>query len=114
METMTTLEMFMDKFIGKKVEISGFVYREDKMKANQFVVARLAMQCCSADASPFGLLIESAQAESHALDSWVKITGTLGTTIYNDSDLMKIAAASIEKINASKTPYVYPDYNFLN
>ncbi len=114
METMTTLEMFMEHFIGKKVEISGFVYREDTMKANQFVVARLAMQCCSADASPFGLFIESTNAQSHAVDSWVKLTGTLGTTTYNGSEIMKVSATNIEKISASKTPYVYPDYSFLD
>jgi putative membrane protein len=113
METLTTLDLFTDNFVGKKVEISGFIYRENEMKSSQFVVARLAMQCCSADASPFGILVESSLASSFGTDSWVKITGVLGKTNFNGYDYMKLDAKSIEKIEAPKTPYVYPDYDFI-
>ncbi|MFK7692559.1 TIGR03943 family putative permease subunit [Paenibacillus sp. HJGM_3] len=113
MEILTTLDLFMDPFIGKKVEISGFVYRENEMKPNQFVIARLAMQCCSADASPYGVMVESSQPITYADDTWVKITGTIGKTKYNGYEYMKLDAKQIEKIEAPKTPYVYPDYDFL-
>jgi uncharacterized repeat protein (TIGR03943 family) len=113
MEVLSSVDMFMDNFIGKKMEISGFVYHEDNMKPNQFVVARLAMQCCSADASPYGVMVESSMAQSLSKDTWVKITGTIGKTTYNDNEIMKLDAIKIEKIQAPKTPYVYPDYEYF-
>ncbi|RKN84421.1 TIGR03943 family putative permease subunit [Paenibacillus ginsengarvi] len=114
MEILTTIDMFLDPFLGKQIEISGFVYREEGMKPNQFVVSRLAMQCCSADASPYGILVESPSAASFPVDTWVRISGTLGKTKYDDYDYMLLNAKQIEKIQPPKTPYVYPDYDYLD
>ncbi|TBL70827.1 TIGR03943 family putative permease subunit [Paenibacillus thalictri] len=108
MELLTSVDLYMDRFVGKKMEISGFVYREEGMKPEQFVVSRLAMQCCSADAAPYGVLVESSLAKNFPKDTWVKLSGTIDKTTYNDNEIMKIDAVKIEKIKASKTPYVYP------
>ena len=112
-EILSAVDLFLHHFIGKKMEISGFIYREDNMKVNQFVVARFQLQCCSADAAPFGVMIESEDANAYAKDSWVKITGIIGKTTYNGNEIMKINAAKIEKTLPSKLPYVYPNYDFL-
>jgi uncharacterized repeat protein (TIGR03943 family) len=110
MELLTAVDLFLDRYIGKKMEITGFVYREPDMKENQFVVSRLAMMCCSADSSPYGVLVESATAKTLGKDAWVKIVGTIGTTKYKDIEIMKLDATSIESIQAPETPYVYPYY----
>jgi putative membrane protein len=113
LETLTSLDLFMNDFIGKKVELSGFIYRESAMKDTQFVVARFALQCCSADAIPYGVLIDFASAKSFADDSWVKITGTIQTTTYKNQKIMKIDASQVEKMEAPKSQYVYPNLEFL-
>jgi uncharacterized repeat protein (TIGR03943 family) len=95
------------------MEISGFIYHEDDMKFNQFVVARFSVSCCSADALPFGVMIESDKANLFHKDSWVKVTGTIGKTTYAGNNIMKLDAAKIEKIQAAKDPYVYPNYDFM-
>jgi putative membrane protein len=112
-EILSSLDLFQENFIGKKIEISGFVYHEDDMKPNQFVVARFSISCCSADASPFGVMIESSNANLFPKDTWVKVTGIIGKTTYAENDIMKISATKIEKIPAAKDPYVYPNYDFL-
>ena len=81
------------------------------MAPNQFVVSRLAMQCCSADASPYGVMVESSRSEHFPKDTWVTITGTIGKTTYNKSTILKLDALKIEKIKASATPYVYPYFD---
>jgi len=111
MELLTAIDLYMDNFVGKSMEISGFVYREPDMTKNQFVVSRLAMQCCSADAAPYGILVESDQASKLAQDTWVKITGTIGKSLYNDNEIMKLDAVRIETIPAPETPYVYPFFD---
>ncbi|TMV49474.1 TIGR03943 family protein [Paenibacillus mesophilus] len=111
MELLTAVDLFLDRYVGKKMEITGFVYREPDMREDQFVVSRLSMMCCSADSSPYGVLVESAAAKTLKKDSWVKIVGTIGTTKYRDNEIMRLNATSIESIQAPETPYVYPYYD---
>jgi uncharacterized repeat protein (TIGR03943 family) len=112
-EILSAIDLFQTNFVGKKMEISGFVYHEDNMKPNQFVVARFSVSCCSADASPFGVMVESSKANLFAKDSWVKVTGVIGKTTYDGNDIMKLDAEKIEKIPKAKDPYVYPNYDYL-
>lgn len=111
MEILTTVDLFLDRYVGKSMEITGFVYREPDMSDNQFVVSRLAMQCCAADSSPYGVLVESAMAKSFDKDSWVKLVGTIGKTTYRDNEIMKLDATRIQKVQAPETPYVYPYFD---
>jgi len=113
LETLTALDLFMDEFVGKKLELDGFIYREPGMNADQFVVARFALQCCSADAIPYGVLIEYPHGKTYADDSWVKITGTMQTTNYKTQKIIKIDATQVEKLEAPKSQYVYPNLEFL-
>lgn len=113
METVSSIDFYMRNFIGKKVEMSGFVYREDSMDADQFVVSRFAVQCCSADASPFGFMVESSMGKSLKKDTWVTVEGTLGSTMYGGNEILKIDATRIQRIEAPATPYVFPDMDYF-
>lgn len=113
METVTSIDFYMNNFIGKKVEISGFVYREDGMEENQFVVSRFAVQCCSADSAPFGFMVESSMGKTLNKDTWVNVTGTLGTTQYGGNEILKIDATRIQHIEAPASPYVFPDMDYF-
>jgi putative membrane protein len=114
LESLTSIELFLDDFIAKKIEISGFIYRDHSMTDTQFVVTRFALQCCSADATPYGVMIENAHAKGYAEDTWVKITGTIQTTNYMGQKIMKVDATQIDKIQAPHSPYVYPNLEFLD
>jgi putative membrane protein len=111
-ETLTTVDLYLDNFIGKKIELDGFVYRQDNMKENQFVVGRFAIQCCSADASPFGVMAEYDRAKVLATDSWIHATGTIQKVTFNDTEIMALKLEKFEKIEEPKTKYVYPNYEF--
>lgn len=111
MEVLSTIDLFKENFIGKKIELTGFVYREKELKTNQIIVGRFAVSCCSADASPYGVLTEFPTANNFAKDSWVKVTGTIEKGNYNDNDIFKIHATKVEKIPSPKSPYVYPNFD---
>ncbi|WP_438447882.1 TIGR03943 family putative permease subunit [Gorillibacterium sp. sgz5001074] len=113
METLTAMDFYMNRFLGKKVEISGFVYREEDMEENQLVVARFAVQCCSADSAPYGLLVEAGSGKELKKDTWIKVTGTLSHTLYRGNDIMKLEASKVEKTPAPASPYTYPDPDFF-
>lgn len=112
-ETLSAIDLFTKPFDGKKIELSGFVYREDDMKPDQFVVARFQVQCCSADAAPFGVIVRSDRAASFMTDSWVKVTGTIGTTTYEGNEVIQISSNQVAAIEQPKNVYVYPNYDFL-
>lgn len=111
-ETLTTLDLYADSFVGKTIELTGFVYRDEDMSEKQFVIGRFAVQCCSADASPYGLLVQYDKANLYPTDQWIKLTGTIGKTVYNGVDLMIITAQKIQKIETPKELYVSPNYDF--
>ncbi|WP_334074386.1 MULTISPECIES: TIGR03943 family putative permease subunit [Paenibacillus] len=114
MEILSSIITFADPFMGKEIEITGFVYREPDLADNQFVIGRIAVQCCTADASPYGVLAESGEAAAFKDDTWVKVKGTLGHTEYNGNTIIKIDVQEIEVMEAPGNPYIYPNFEFLN
>jgi len=113
-EKLQALNTFADLFGGKKINITGFVYREDGMPQSQFIVGRMAMTHCIADISPYGIIIESTDAGSYADDSWITVTGTIDSTTFHELKVIKIIADKIETANVTNVPYIYPDWDFAS
>lgn len=113
LEMLTMLDMYRNNFVDKTIHISGFVYREDGMSDNTFVVSRMAMQCCSADAMPYGFLVYTDDANQYELDTWITVEGKLGLTEYNDVEIVQLEAEKITRIEAPSDPYVYPYFDDL-
>ncbi|MGO4345083.1 TIGR03943 family protein [Paenibacillus sp. MCAF9] len=111
-ETLTTLNMYQDALVGKEVEITGFVYREEDMGKDRFAVSRFVMNCCSADALPYGLMISWPKAMDYVEDEWVTVTGKLSTSTYLDNKILTLEATKLVRVKKPESPYVYPDINF--
>lgn len=116
-ETITTLDLYKEQFQGKTVTLRGFVHRGEGMGRNRFAVVRFALECCAADAFPYGIMTEVPDAARFADDSWIEVTGTLSKLkLDEDTEVMKLEAnnAGIRLIEAPQDPYVYmnPDFYF--
>lgn len=111
-ETLTTLDLYRDAFKGKEVEITGFVYREKHMDSDKIAVSRFAMNCCSADALPYGLMIIWPKANQYGKDEWVTVRGKLTVSNYKENEIITLEATRIERIEEPESPYVYPDLDF--
>ncbi|MED3916232.1 TIGR03943 family putative permease subunit [Priestia megaterium] len=107
---MNIVETNTEKFIGKEIEINGFVYREKGFNNNQFVVARFGISCCAADASIYGLLSTLEHASTLKKDTWVHITGVLQKTTYNGESVPYVQVQQIKVIPQPDNPYVYELY----
>lgn len=103
-----TMNFYPKEFAGKKVKIRGFVYRDETIGKNQFVVGRFAVTCCTADASVVGLLVQSKKAKQIKTNEWIEVTGTIQVTNYDGSELPMVRLESYKKIHPPKDPYVYP------
>ncbi|ANE48128.1 hypothetical protein SY83_19610 [Paenibacillus swuensis] len=111
-ETLTTLDMFRKPFLGKTISITGFIYRAEGMKANEFAVSRFSVECCSADAAPYGMLADFPKASVLKDNEWVQVEGKLSESKLGEERILKINVTNIRRITAPASPYVYYNYNF--
>lgn len=97
-----------DSYLGKKVEIYGYVYRDQELETNQFVIARSLMTCCLADLQVIGIVCEYGQAEDLTEKGWYKVTGIVEKTNYQGQDSAKIVLEKAVKTAKPKDEYIYP------
>ncbi|MBA9087138.1 putative repeat protein (TIGR03943 family) [Fontibacillus solani] len=114
MEVLSSIVVFIDHFVGKEIEISGFAYREPDMTDNQLVIGRIAVQCCTADAAPYGVLTEFDEAPEFPDDTWLSVRGTIGYTEYKGNKILKIDVTESSIMKAPDNPYIYPNFSFLD
>lgn len=102
-------ELFInqDKYIGKKIEVVGFVFRMEDFDKNHFVPARFMMACCAADAQPAGFLCRYEKASEFKDNTWVKVTGVIGQDIIRNQKMPVIIAESVEEVEKPENEYVY-------
>lgn len=102
-----------DKYIGQKINITGFVYKDETTSKNEFVVGRLMIICCAADSEITGLLCNFENASSFKTDQWVTVTGTIGKTSHMYAGESKeIPFIKVEKVGLAEKPtmpYIYPE-----
>ncbi|ADU30038.1 TIGR03943 family putative permease subunit [Evansella cellulosilytica] len=111
LDVMTVLDLYLDRFIGKEIEIVGFVYREADFEPNELVVARFSMTCCTADAGVYGTLIESEDASKFEKDTWVYASGTIKKGQYHDFQIPVLTDTYLVEVDEPDSPYVYPSFN---
>jgi putative membrane protein len=98
----------MGRYEGKKIEVTGFVFKSKDFKADEFAPARLMMACCTADLQPIGLLCRYDKASELKHDTWLKVTGTIKIVDYKGEKTPVIIAGSIVSADKPKNEYVYP------
>ncbi|MBE6182980.1 TIGR03943 family putative permease subunit [Heyndrickxia ginsengihumi] len=104
--TVGIIENHIDQFVGKEVEIVGFVYRENGLPQNEMVVSRFVITCCIADASVYGMMARGNVSPLKD-DTWVRVKGKIEKTTYHSSTVPILNITSLKKIAAPKNPYVY-------
>lgn len=104
----------IEDYKGKKIIISGFVFKENSFKENEFVVSRMLMSCCAADTQLVGLLSKWDEAKNLSNDQWIKVVGTIEETNYKDETTEEegiIPYIRVENVEILETPvkqYIYP------
>lgn len=94
------------EYDSEKANITGFVYRDETLQADEFYLARFLIRCCSADARPVVLRIKSEEAPTLENDQWLEIEGVFSTDENPDQPLF-IQMEHFKKIPLPETPYIY-------
>lgn len=97
-----------EKYIDKKVLLTGFVLKDSRFKSNEFVPARKMMSCCAADATSIGLLCRFDKTSELTDNSWVKVNGIIKLSEFDGTKMPVIEAVDVQKTDAPEQPYVYP------
>ncbi|WP_028778909.1 TIGR03943 family putative permease subunit [Shimazuella kribbensis] len=101
------LAMYPEDFKGKKVRMVGFVYREEGFEENQFVIARLSMACCVADAGVVGFFVETKRPKVFQKDQWYQIDGTFEMKKRETGEVPGLKIEQYKRVPALKDSYVY-------
>lgn len=98
----------IEKFRGRQIELTGFVYKEDVLEQNQLVLSRFLITHCVADASIIGFISEVQEAPQIDQDTWIKASGVIDITSYEGVELPMIKINSWKKVEEPLEPYLYP------
>ncbi len=96
------------QFNGMPVDALGFVYREPSHPEDGFMLARFTMSCCVADAFPIGMPVIAAGSGEIAVGEWLRVRGKLKATAFGAEILPVALAATIERVDEPRQPYLYP------
>ncbi|MDF2614304.1 MAG: hypothetical protein K0S71_2090 [Clostridia bacterium] len=108
---LTDIEQNPKDYIGKRIQLEGFVYRGPQFEPDDFVIARMYMLCCAADAQITGLMASWERGSTLGEEQWLHVEGVLKTKEY-EMDGQKSLIPIIEIETAVKLPtpdnqYVY-------
>ena len=100
-------------YVGRVINMKGFIYKQKGLNKEEFILSRILVSCCAADAQLSGLLCDYSEEKVFAEGIWVNIEGTLGEREYKDSKSGEISLIpiikvnKIEKIDKPNNEYIY-------
>jgi putative membrane protein len=101
-------ERDVSQFFGQKASVIGFVYFDESLGENQFLVSRFVVSCCAADGFALGMAVDWSAASTLEQDSWVLVKGTVQSITLNDQVVPLIQAESVQAVPAPEQPYLFP------
>ena len=94
-------------FEGQMADVVGFVYRDARLPAGQFLAGRFAITHCVAEAVAIGVIVDWPKA-ALADNLWVRVKGPIRVATLNGKPIPMIVAESVEQITEPARPYLYP------
>ena len=100
----------IDKYIGKKIKFTGFVYRIFDFNEKQFVLAPEMIISSDNHAVVVGFLSEYNNISKFKDGAWVEIEGVIEKGYYH-GNIPVIKVENIKECNVPKDEFVYPPDN---
>lgn len=93
---------------GKKVKVSGFIFRPSILDLDYFMISRFIIRCCAADATPVGINVYFPNwIREFKIDDWVEVVGEFTVGTINDLSVPIIKVTEIKTIDKPSNPYIY-------
>lgn len=92
---------------GRQVDVVGFVYRDESVEEDEFLLGRFVIRCCVVDATPVGLTIDAGD-EVYEDNVWLRVQGTFVTQLNDEGgSRLVVVPETIEEVDKPASPYVY-------
>lgn len=98
----------VQQFVGQPVDVTGFVFSDGRLTANQFMVGRFTITCCVAGATALGMIVEYPQVAVLKEHNWVRVQGKIDLIERDERLLPVIVAESVEVVPQPEQPYLFP------
>jgi putative membrane protein len=101
-------------FKDRKIKVQGFVFKGSDFSSDEFVAARMLINCCAADAQVIGFLCKFDSNIDLKKDMWVEVVGHLQEYPLSNNSFIKskgipvIIVDGITEIQEPKEKYIYP------
>lgn len=104
----------INKYVGKKIKFTGFIYRLYDFNEKQFVLAREMVISSNNHGVVVGFLSECNEACSFKDGTWVEAEGVIEKGKYH-GDIPIIKIKSLKEVCVPNDEFVYPpDESFVN
>jgi uncharacterized repeat protein (TIGR03943 family) len=101
-------EKDLTPYLNQNAKIIGFVYHDDRLPDDQFLVSRFVVSCCAADAFAVGIPVQWDGASAFEANTWVQVEGLVEATQFNGQKTPLVLASSVETVRAPEQPYLFP------
>ncbi len=101
-------ESDLSAFVGETTELTGFVYRQDGLPPDTWLLSRFVVTCCVADAIAVGLAVRAPELVPPENDQWVEVRGQFDVEIRDGKQVAVLVADSVTYIGQPQQPYLYP------
>ncbi|HUI89930.1 MAG TPA: TIGR03943 family protein [Anaerolineales bacterium] len=98
----------LSPYVGQTARVTGFVYHDPRLPANQFIVSRFVITCCTADASAIGMIVDWNESADLKESSWVEVKGPVQATKLGGLPIPLIEASYVQATPQPDQPYLYP------
>jgi uncharacterized repeat protein (TIGR03943 family) len=95
-------------FDGQRASLLGFVYRRPATPADEFLISRFVVRCCTADAIALSFPVHYAGASALPRDTWVQVDGQIHLTGSSSAPTPVVEADSVKVVAQPSQPYLYP------
>lgn len=83
------------------------VHLDERFPAYTFYCFRFMINCCAADATPLGVMIEYEEAKNFVPGTWVEVKGVFEPVhLENGMTIPRVLSKSITEIDEPEYPYV--------
>jgi len=95
-------------YLGQTAKVTGFVYHDPRLQANQFIVSRFVITCCAADASAIGMIVTWDQSSTLKESAWIEVKGPVQSAELGGQPIPLIQAVLVQPVQQPQEPYLYP------
>ncbi len=95
-------------YLGQTAKVTGFVYHDPRLPANQFIVSRFVITCCTADASAIGMIVTWGQSSTLKENAWIEVKGPVQSAQLGGQPIPLIEAVLVQPVQQPQQPYLYP------